>query len=194
MRWICCFLMVVSSVAAGQTSNTAEKKNVLRVGVAEPYNQSREVFEPLWERDQLARYLNREAGRKKSERAIEAIPLKGSSMDEVGGEARKQHCAVVILTTVTGTNAGVSLDSQRGLSRIPGSVGNTVSNSDLLLSYDVQRLSDPQPSSRGSVVVHGTNYQGQPAEDWNDAVRQAMDEAAPLILKQLRGFRAPDGD
>lgn len=175
-------------------AQASETKNIVRVGVAEPYNQSAEVFQPSWERDLLVRYINREAKRKKSEAAIEAVPLHGSSLEEVANEARQQSCAYVLLTTATGTNAGVAVDSRDGSSRVPGAIGTGGRSADLLINYQIQGLTDARTAAQGSVTACGSDYQGQPTRDWNDAVRQAMDELAPLVVKEIRKHPAPKPD
>ena len=189
------YLLVGALAALPQSAASSDNGGrVVRVGVAEPYNQSAAVFQPSWERDQLVRDINRDGHKKKSELAIEAVPLHGSSMDEVAAEARKQNCAYVILTTATGTSAGAGVDSQHGVTRIPGSIGNTTASPDLMINYEIQRTGEPQPFARGSVLAHGTDYQGQTTSDWNNSVREAMDRVAPLVIKELQRHPAPQPD
>ena len=86
-------------------------------------------------------------------------------MAEVAAEAKQKNCQFVVLTAATGTSGGAAIDNRDGMSRVPGNLGIGGRNPDLLVNYDLQRVSDPQPVSRGSVMAHGSNYQGQPTQD-----------------------------
>jgi hypothetical protein len=88
----------------------------------------------------------------------------------------------------------VAVDDRDRLSRVPGAIGTPGRSADLLINYEIQRVTDARPGAEGSVAAHGNDYQGQSTRDWNDAVRQAMDELAPLLVKEIRRHPAPQPD
>jgi hypothetical protein len=184
------------SVGAAQNSSSPadDSKSIVKVGVGLPRNQSMMVFTPSWQRGQLVRAINQSGKGKKGEASIEGVALQATSLDDASAEAQKQKCRYVVLVTAVGPQDRIEDDNVSHVR--PGEVtnGSSLHMPDLQITYELYKAGAPTALAQGIVVAHGTDYQGQPTQDWNDAVRQGMDGVAKRVIGELRKQRISTED
>jgi hypothetical protein len=77
------------------------QQSSVRVGVAVMQNYAGRSVPGNLERDRLVKALNQLKPDKKTHMKVEAVPLNGSSADEVGDEAQQKGCEYVVYTKLT---------------------------------------------------------------------------------------------
>jgi hypothetical protein len=173
-----CFLQNASAQASPE-------KPTLTVGIASPGNLTREVFNAGWARDQMVRDINNEATRdKKAAVKIHAVPLDGTTMDDVAEQLRDQNCQYVVLTSASEQIGVAGYDSAPG---IPNPMKQAPDNSPgaakvLGVKYSINRVGQPGTLSHGSILAEGTGDGfGQSAID--QAFRNVATRVSHEILK-----------
>lgn len=198
MRWllltVACVVLCFPSVAVTQTSPCDGGQSIVGVGVALPRNQSLVVFTPSWQRAQLVRAINQDGKGKKGAVSVKAIALEASSLADATDEAEKQKCGYFVLVTAVGPIDRIEDDN---VSQVhPGEItsGSSLHMPDLQITFELFKVGSPAPLNEGMVVAHGTEYQGQPTQDWNDSVRQVMDSVAKRVIAEVRRQPVSAGD
>lgn len=173
-------LALCSCFAAAQNppekSQTPSKPTVI-VGVAEPTNQSRVTFNPPWERDTMVRLINELKPDKKANVLVRAVALSGTSLEEVGEDAQKQHCSYVVLTLATEQNGVAGYDSAPG---VPDPMSNrrppqnpmdaAERGGNLGVQYTVYPIGKTKPLSHG-ILLAPTNGDGYGESEIQNAFR-----------------------
>lgn len=156
MRPALLFVLFASLIACAQQA-PSEKPTII-IGVASPTNESRAMFQADWQRDQMVRDINNQSAHdKKSPATIQAVALHGSTLEEVGEEARSQNCSYIVLTTAS-ENIGVAgYDSAPGVPNPMKPAPNTNPGAAKVLGvkYSISRIGEPGPVSHGSILAQG---------------------------------------
>ena len=161
------------------------QESAVRVGVAIMQNQAGRSVPGTLERDRLVQALNHTKPDKKTHQKVEAIPLDGSTGDEVADEAEQKKCQYVVYTTLTELRG-----SDDPYQHVPGTI-ETNPNSQW---NPLQRM---DPEYRATVdyklvkvgsnsVVSGAPFSTQQNGNEIDTVSQIMDRIASQVADQVK--------
>ena len=187
------FLVLFASVAFSQMAPPAgaNSRNP-RVGIAVPRNGTNFDLQPLWQQDHLVRFINRYGKKLGIEGVIEAVPVSGSSMQEVADEAKQKGCRYVIFTTITMGPAAASADSQHATSGA-GAAETADSSAVLSISYQFKALAadDSKRESSGVEPLPDTGSVGPrtSAQYWLTLVSEALDKVGEKAIWKLKYFQ-----
>jgi hypothetical protein len=191
-RWLGlgCLLTFAACIAVAQGKpSSADQKRTIRVGVALTQNRSGRSALPIWERDQLVRYLQRVKTDRKSPVVLEVVPLEASSQEDAGAEATKKNCRYFVLTTMVDPSRGPGISGgPDGIARSPVMIGNAPPERTLALEFSILDASDLRTVADGTYMA--------PVEDNNDtrAADEAIQMTAGRVASELRKDRAPNID
>jgi len=181
------FLLILA-IAAAWGQEPAAKPTVL-VGIADPANLSRATFQPDWERDQMVRDINSQSARdKKAPSKIQAVPLRGSTLEEVAEEARGQNCRFIVLTSASETIGAVGYDSAAGIPdpMKPAPDPNPGAARVLGVKYSISRVGEPGVVSHGAILAQGTGDGfGQ------SALQEAFRDVSMRIVSEIKKQKVP---
>ena len=177
-------LLVILAVAS--TVVHSEDNPIVRVGVAVPQNQSGRSVPLDVERDRLVRALNDLKPDKKTHLKVQAVPLGGSTGNEVSDQAEQQKCTYIVYTTITELRG--ALDPYQ---RLPNTVESNPNS-----QWTTQNPNNG-PEFRATVeyklfntVGHtataGATYSTQAATNEIDTVSQVMDRIANSVFSDIK--------
>ena len=182
-------ILVVAMCSALTYAQEPGTKPVIRVGVASPANQSRAMFRPEWERDQMVRDINyQSASDKKAATRIEAVALDGSTLDQVAEQSRDEHCQFVVLTTASEEIGVAGYDTAAGVPNPmrPPPTTDPATGKVLGVKYAISRVGAPGVVSHGSILAEGTGDGfGQSAID------SAFRDVATRIRTEIKRQKPP---
>ncbi len=192
-RFLCLVLsgVLVTGVAFAQTNDNAstpEQKRT-RVGIAAMTNRSHRQGNPIWERDQLIRDLQRLRIDRKLPIVLEAVALEASSREDASAEAERKGCRYFVLTTLLDPGHGPSISGgPDGVQPAPVVIGNTNANQILAMSYALLEVGGAGTLTEGTTTAR--------VEDNNDirAADEAMRFVAHRVASELRKDRLPSPD
>lgn len=163
-----------------------------RVGVAVPRNATKFDLQPLWQQDYLVRFINRYGKKLGMEGVIEAVPVSGSSLQDIDDEARQKGCRYVILTTITMGPAAAPADTQHAPDGT-GASGTADSSTILSISYQFKALNadDSKRESSGVEPLPTGGSVGPPTSSqyWGTLVSEALDKVGEKAIWKLKYYQ-----
>lgn len=168
-----------------------QENRVVRVGVATMKNSAGRSVPGDLQRDRLVSDLNQQKPDKKTHVALQAIPLDGTSPDEVADQAKQKKVDYVVYTTLI--QLGLSSDPMH---RMPGTIqtnpnigmpgstpGSLNQTYQATVEYKLYRAD-------GSAVSGGPYSVNQGVSD-DAAVSQAIDRVAMRIAGEIKKAGPP---
>lgn len=188
-----CFVAQATALPGFSPQNSnpqaADQKQTIRVGIAAMANRSGRQANPVWERDQLLRELQRKRTDRKSSIVLEAVSLDSSSREDAGGEAAQKNCDYLVLTTMVDPRRGPGISGgPDGIAPPPVIVGNAKPGQILAIDFVILGVSDQRTVAEGTATAS--------VEENNDtrAADEAMRMTAHRVASELRKDHPPKID
>jgi hypothetical protein len=184
--------VVVPAVYAQQSEKSTPKQHVIRVGVAEPLNQSSFAVSTRWGRDQIVRNLQGKKNDKKSGILIEAVALEATRKGDALLEAGQQRCDYVVLTKLINfSNSGGVSVGPAGVEATPPLLGNANPGSQMGMEFSIMRPGHPNAIADGRTAAPTASpgsAGGSEIGALEDNARQVASRVAHEIKEQLSGM------
>jgi hypothetical protein len=178
------------TVIAGLSMFGFAQENASRVGVAVMQNHAGRSVPGTLERDRLVQALNHAKPDKKTHLKVEAVPLNGSTGDEVAEEAEQKKCEYVVYTTLTELRG-----ADDPYQHIPGTVETNPNSQWNPGGHPQAQRMDPEYRATvdyklvkvgSNSVVSGAPFSTQQNGNEIDTVSQIMDRIALQVADQVK--------
>jgi len=172
----------------------AQNGQVVRVGVATLDNQSGRGVPVDVERDRLVRALNQIKPDKKTHLKLEAIPLEGTSGNELSDRAAQKNCDYILYTTLTELRQAGDPYQHR-----PGTI-ETNPNGQWSSQNPSAQAMDPEYRAtaeyrlyniKAHTTITGPPYSTQQATNEMDTVSQLLDRVASNVFSEIKKGGTP---
>ena len=166
------------------------QENAIRVGVAIMQNHAGRSVPGTVERDRLVQALNHTKPDKKTHLKVEAIPLDGSTADEVADEAEQKKCQYVVYTTLTELRG-----PDDPYQHVPGTIETNPNSQWNPGGHPQAQRMDPEYRATvdyklvkvgSNSVVSGAPFSTQQNGNEIDTVSQIMDRIASQVADQVK--------
>ena len=169
----------------------AQENRIVRIGVA--IMQRRPTQISGWGyvglnsevRDLLVSALNQEKADKKRHVKVEAVPLDGTTPDNVGTEATQKNCAYVVSTTLVEWSRPGQPDPGGPYSRNQGQIGGIKGGDQVTVEYKLYRTGDSSAISTGSASNHDVMLRS------SDLFTPVMNQIASRIFADVKKATPP---
>jgi hypothetical protein len=174
----------------------AESNSVVRVGVATMENQAGRSVPPDVERDRLVRAINQLKPDKKTHLKLEAVPLDGSSGNELADQAAQKNCDYVVYTTLTELRqSGDPYQHRPGtIETNPNGVWNNRTPEGQAMDPEYRATVEYKLYNvKAHSTIAGAPYSNQGSGNEVDTVSQIMDRIANSVFSEIKkgGSSAP---
>jgi hypothetical protein len=184
--------VALPALHAQQSEKSNPKQQVIRVGVAEPLNQSSFAVSTRYGRDQIVRDLQSKKKDKKSGIVIEAVALEATRKEDAMVEAGQQHCNYVVLTKLINfSNSGGVSAGPAGIEATPPLLGNANPRSQMGMDFSLMRPGRLSPIADGRTAAPTDSPGSAGGSEMfalEDNARQVASRVAHEIKEQLSGM------
>lgn len=180
-------LICISILSAQKPQRqSVTKKQLVRVGVALPFNQSSFMVNEKWGRDQIIRNLQALRTDKKSVIIIEPAPLESSQKNDVMQEGADKRCDYVVVARIINfSNTGGVMLGPSGMEAIPPMPGNVDPKKRMGVDFSIMRPGHPNPVAEGRTAAP-TETPSATAQSDNAAMEDAARQIALRVAGEIR--------